>query len=175
MFSDPEKNVPYFGLTEGARVADFGSGSGAYALELAKRVGSTGMVYAVEVQQNLLERLARLAREAHAGNVKVLWGDVDKIGGSKLRDNSVDLVLIANVLFQSDAKYTLALEAKRVLRPGGKAVVIDWLGSFGQMGPPPERVIPVGEVNPIFEQAGFKFLNDFPAGANHYGLIFIKQ
>lgn len=175
MFSDPDQNVPYFGLREGMRVADFGAGSGAYTLAMAKRVGSTGYVYAVEVQQNLLERLASVAREARAPNVKVVWGDVDKQGGSKLRDQSVDLVLIANVLFQSDSRYTLALEAKRVLRPGGRVVVIDWLGSFGNLGPTPDRVITMGEARPIFEQAGFKFINEFPAGANHYGVIFLKQ
>lgn len=175
MFSDPEKNVPYFGLREGARVADFGAGSGVYTLAMAKRVGSTGLVYAVEVQQNLLERLANIAREAKATNIKVIWGDVDKVGGSKIRETSLDLVLIANALFQSDAKYTMALEVKRVLRPGGRVVVIDWLGSFDQLGPTPERVISLGEARPIFEQAGFKFINEFPAGANHYGLIFVKQ
>jgi ubiquinone/menaquinone biosynthesis C-methylase UbiE len=174
MFSDPEKNVPYFGLREGARVADFGAGSGAYTLAMAKRVGGTGQVYAVEVQQNLLERLANVAREAKTHNVKVVWGDVDKVGGSKLREQSVDLVLIANVLFQSDARYAMALEAKRVLRAGGRVVVIDWLGSFGNMGPTPDRVVTLGEARPIFEQAGFKFINEFPAGANHYGLIFVK-
>lgn len=175
MFSDPEKNVPFFGLREGARVADFGAGSGAYSLAMAKRVGTTGMVYAVEVQQSLLERITSEARSAKVGNLKVVWGDVDKLGGSKLADQSVDLVLLANILFQSDAKYTMLLEAKRILRPGGKVVVIDWLGSFGNLGPTPERVVTAGEAKPILEQAGLKYLSEFPAGAHHYGLIFVKQ
>lgn len=174
MFSDPEKNVPYFGLTEGARVADFGAGSGAYTLEMAKRVGSSGMVYAVEVQKDLLERLARELKAQHRHNVKVLWGDVDKVGGSKLSDGLLDAVLLANLLFQSDQKYTMILEAKRLLHTGGRAIVIDWLGSFNNLGPTPERVIRPDEVKKICDQAGLKFLNDFPAGANHYGLIFQK-
>ena len=174
MFSDPAKNVPYFGLAEGNRVADFGAGSGAYSLEMAKRVGSSGMVYALEVQKEVLERLAREAKAQKAHNLKVIWADVDKLGGSKLPDNSLDAVLLANVLFQSDQKYTMILEAKRILHAGGRVIIIDWSGSFNQLGPVPERVIKPEQVKEITAQAGLKFLNDFPAGANHYGLIFQK-
>ena len=174
MFSDPAENVKKFGLTEGARVADFGTGTGAYALALSQQVGHTGMVYAVEIQKDLLERLSKEIKQARAGNIKIVWGDVDKLGGSTLRDSSLDAVLIANVLFQSDAKYTLALEAKRVLQPGGRVIVIDWLGAGGQFSLPPERVVRAEEVKKIFAQAGFQFASEFPAGAQHYGLIFLK-
>lgn len=175
MFSDPSANVAHFGLQEGARVADFGTGSGAYALALSKKVGNTGMVYAVEIQKDLLERLSKEIRAARTGNIKIVWGNVDKLGGSTLRDASVDVVLIANVLFQSDQKYSMILEAKRVLRPGGRVVVIDWLGAGGQFSPPPERVVRPEEAKRIFAEARFQFTNEFPAGAQHYGLIFTKQ
>lgn len=174
MFSDPEKNVPYFGLREGARVADFGAGSGAYTLEMAKRVGHTGIIYAVEVQKELLDRLANEAKQKRVTNIKYLWGDVDKLGGSKLQDGSVDAVLLANILFQSEQKYSIFLEAKRVLKAEGKLIVIDWTDSFSNLGPNTEKIIKPEQVKEIATQAGLEFTENFPAGAHHYGLIFAK-
>lgn len=174
MFSDPEKNVPYFGLREGARVADFGAGSGAYTLAMAARVGNSGMVYAVEVQKELLDRLANEAKSRRVTNIKYLWGDVDKLGGSKLQDSSVDAVLLANILFQSEQKYSMFLEAKRILKADGKIIVIDWSDSFSNLGPNTEKIIKPDQVKEIATQAGFEFQENFPAGEHHYGLIFAK-
>ena len=62
MFSDPEKNIEQFSLGKGMHVADFGTGSGFYALAAAEAVGETGRVYAIDVQKDLLEKLKK---EAH--------------------------------------------------------------------------------------------------------------
>ncbi len=175
MFSDPAQNVAAFGLTEGMRVADFGTGSGAYALPMAERVGSTGRVYAIDIQNELLSRLDKLAREHRRGNIEIIWGNVEKQGGSKIGNQIIDLVLIANTLFQSDAKYTLALEAKRILVPKGRVVIIDWQDSYGGLGPPAELVVKPEQAKKIFEQAGFKHQTDFPPGTHHYGMILNKE
>jgi ubiquinone/menaquinone biosynthesis C-methylase UbiE len=97
---------------------------------------------------------------------------VEKLNGSTLAAASVDVVVAANVLFQTVGRYTLALEAKRVLRPGGRVAVVEWADSFNNLGPEASAVVPVEEAKKIFAEAGFKFANDFPAGAHHYGLMF---
>ncbi|MBI4136187.1 MAG: methyltransferase domain-containing protein [Candidatus Vogelbacteria bacterium] len=182
-FSDPKTVINHFNLTEGMTVADFGAGSGAYALAMARRVGATGRVYAIDVQKELLARLAReadlevrLPKGSLASriiNVEVIWGDLERAGGSTLADQSVDFVLVANLLFQVSAKYTLALEAKRILKPDGRLAVIDWQESFGGLGPPAPQVTRPEEAKKIMVQAGFLFLKDFPAGDHHYGLMFV--
>jgi ubiquinone/menaquinone biosynthesis C-methylase UbiE len=172
MFSDPNKNLNYFQLTPGLKVADFGAGSGVYTLAMSPLVGSGGAVYAVEVQKELLERLATEAKHRKLRNVQVVWGDIEKLHGTKLADHSVDLVVVANVLFQVTGRYTLALEAKRVLRPGGRVAVVEWSDSFNNLGPKAEAVVPATEAKKIFGEAGFQVVNDFPAGAHHYGIMF---
>ena len=172
MFSDPEKVVPYFGLVDGLAVADFGASIGHYALAMAKRVGDRGRVYAIDIQKDLLSRLESEAKQAGLRNIHIIWGNVEKSGGSKLANQSVDLVVMANLLFQSTARYSLALEAKRILRPTGRVAVVDWTDSFNNLGPTAEQVAKPDEVKIIFAQAGFVFLNDFPAGEHHYGLLF---
>ncbi|MBI2097659.1 MAG: methyltransferase domain-containing protein [Candidatus Vogelbacteria bacterium] len=174
-FSDPKTVINHFNLTEGMTVADFGAGSGAYALAMARRVGATGRVYAIDVQKELLARLSREAKSgqlANITNIEVIWSDLERAGGSKLADQSVDFVLVANLLFQVSAKYTLALEAKRILKPDGRLAVIDWQDSFGGLGPPESQVVRPEEVKKITTQAGFRCLKDFPAGDHHYGLLF---
>lgn len=171
-FSDPKIVINHFNLTEGMTVADFGAGSGAYALAMARRVGRSGRVYAIDVQKELLARLGRAAKTANIVNIEVIWGDLERAGGSKLKDQSVDFVLLANILFQAKAKYSLVLEAKRILKPAGRLAVIDWQDSFGQLGPPPAAVVKPEEAKRILAQAGFQPVKEFPAGDHHYGLIF---
>lgn len=172
-FADPAQNVSHFGFADNLTVADFGAGGGAYALALARRLRD-GKVYAIEIQKELLEKLAAEGRAAQLNNLEVIWGDIEKLGGTKLADGSVDGVLISNVLFQTPAAYSIALEAKRILRPGGLVVVIDWSDSFGGLGPPAEAVVSAAKVEEIFTSAGFKLLGDFTAGPHHWGRRFRK-
>jgi ubiquinone/menaquinone biosynthesis C-methylase UbiE len=175
MFSNPRANVADLGLIPGMVVADFGAGVGNYALEMARTVGAGGKVYAIEVQKDLLERLAREAKSQHLLNLEVIWGNVEKPGGTKLKDQAVSVVVMANVLFQTDAKYSMALEAKRILRTGGRVVLIDWSGSFGGIGPRADQVVSKDEAKRIFAEAGLQLQAEFSAGEHHYGLIFIKS
>ena len=59
-FSEPKKNLERFGLEEGMRVADFGSGSGHYTLAASELVGESGLVYAIEIQQLLLKKVKNI-------------------------------------------------------------------------------------------------------------------
>ena len=63
---------------------------------------------------------------------------------------------------------------KRVLRPGGKAVVIDWTESFGGLGPQPSDVVEQKEAERLFNENGFTTETSFDAGDHHYGVIFRK-
>jgi ubiquinone/menaquinone biosynthesis C-methylase UbiE len=124
MFSAPEKNIEQLGLKANEIVADFGAGSGAYTIAAAKALKGTGKVYAVEVQKELLTTIENACRDAHLSNVGYIWGDIEKSGGSKLRESSVDVVIVSNVLFQASEKKAVLDEARRVLRHGGRLVVI---------------------------------------------------
>ena len=171
-FADPQQNISNFHLKEGMKVADFGAGVGAYSFALAKRVGGKGRVYAIDVQKDLINKLRNDARAQNLYNVEVVWGNLDEPNGTKLASQSVDAVLISNVLFQSEHRQAMLLEAKRVLKPGGELMIIDWSGSFGGIGPAPDHIIPQPKTQEMAESAGFKFANSFFAGEHHYGLLF---
>ncbi len=175
MFSDPLKNIEKCSIQPGMEIADFGSGSGHYTLAASKALMATGRVYAIDIQQELLSKLKNSATREGLYNVEVIWGDIDKVKGTKLRDSSIDLVLLSNILFQLKDKKAVVEEVKRVLRPAGRAMVVDWEDSFGGIGPKPEAVITKKTTEELFESIGFHTDKEFDAGSHHYGFIFKKM
>ncbi len=172
MFSNPQHNIEQFALGDDMRVADFGTGSGAYALAAARAVGGDGKVYAIDVRQENLSRLQKEAESARLHNIEVLRGDLEKLGGSGLRDGAVDAVIISNILFQVKDKKAFVKEAHRVLAPGGRMLVVDWAQSFGGAGPAADAVVREEEAKTLVLDEGFLYIKSIDAGAYHYGLVF---
>lgn len=170
-FSQPKESVLQLGLHEGMKVADLGSGSGHYAQAAAAIVGHSGRVYAVEVREDMLRHITESAHQAHRGIIEPLWGDIEKPGGTGLRDRSMDAVILANVLFQVEHRQGLVAEIQRVLKPGGKLLVIDWAGSYGGMGPTPAEVVTERAAEELFIGAGFHKVKSFRSGPHHYALV----
>lgn len=175
MFSDPNHTIEQFELQSGARVADFGAGSGALAFIAARAVGEAGRVYTIEVQKELLERLKSEARAERLHNVEALWGDIERSNGTHLKPATVDAVLVSNVLFQAEDKPGLIAEANRILKPGGRLLLVDWSESFGGMGPQPAAVVPETAARELFLRGGFSLVKGINAGEHHYGMIFRKM
>jgi len=171
MFSDPASNLSKLGLTDGMRLVDLGAGSGFYSLEAAKRVGASGRVYAVDVIKDLLERLRSVGASQGLRNIEVIWGNIEKIGGTKIKEGIADRVVASNVLFQVKNQDEFVLEIKRILKPGGKALVVDW-SDVSALGP--KTVVSANQARMLFEKAGFKMEQSFGAGDHHYGMVFTR-
>ena len=109
MFTNPEQNILHLGLTEGMRVADFGAGTGFYSKACSPKVGYSGKVYAIEVQKDLVKKLESEIKQWGFSNIECIWGDIERRGGTKIADRSMDAVIISNVLFQAEDKLGLIL------------------------------------------------------------------
>lgn len=171
-FADPKGNVLQLGLREGMKVADLGAGSGHYTLAAAAAVGHDGRVYAVDVQEDVLKHVLDMAHRRGLRNVEMVWGDIENRGGTKLRDHAMDAVIVSNVLFQIGHKQNLVQEALRILKPGGKLLLVDWAGAYGGMGPHPAEVVSEHAAEELFITGGFHKVKDFRAGAHHYAIVF---
>jgi ubiquinone/menaquinone biosynthesis C-methylase UbiE len=174
MFVNPKETLERIGISSGLFVADFGAGSGHWSLALARMVGEEGVVFAIDIQRELLTRLQAQAREQGINNIRIITGDLDEIGGSKLRDVQADVVVAANILFQIEEKGKFIDEVKRVLKSKGRFFLVDWGESFGGMGPSEEAVIPKEKARTLIERAGLEFVEDVKSGAHHYGILFRK-
>jgi ubiquinone/menaquinone biosynthesis C-methylase UbiE len=173
-FVRPEEVVKSFGLEPGMAVADFGCGSGHYTIAAAKLVSETGTIYAIDVQKDLLEAVKSLAGINNLKNVEIIWADLEKLQGSRLDNDSVDFVIISNILFQAENRSQIAKEAFRILKNNGKIAVIEWLESFGGLGPRPEDIVSRDNCKKIFIKEGFVLDREFDPGEYHYGMIFHK-
>lgn len=172
MFSNPIQNLSHISIDHGMSVVDIGAGSGYYTIEIAKKVGSGGRVYAIDVQRDILERIKNSGATLGLRNIEVIWANAEKIGGTKLRESCADRVILSNVLFQIEKPEDLALELRRILKPNGKLLVVDW-GGQGAMSP--KKIVPAATAQLLFEKAHFILEESFDAGDHHYGLVFKKQ
>ncbi len=154
------------------KVGDFGAGSGHYSRAAAAIVGHGGKVYAIDIQEDVLKHLKLNTHEQHQRILETVWGDIEKPGGTHLRDASLDAVLLANTLFQVENRFGLLAEIRRVLKSGGKLMVVDWAGSYSGMGPAQKHIVPEHEAEDFFINGGFHKVKSFRAGPHHYGILF---
>jgi ubiquinone/menaquinone biosynthesis C-methylase UbiE len=171
-FADPKENMLQLGLRDGMKVGDLGVGSGHYALAAAAAVAPGGHVYAVDIQEDVLSHMKDSAQRAGRRNIDAIWGDVEKPGGTKLRDQYLDAAVMSNTLFQLAHPEQAVAEARRILKPGGKLLLIDWAGAYGGMGPDPRHVVPEHKAEELFITGGFHKVRSMRAGPHHYGIIF---
>lgn len=171
-FSEPRQVVLQLGLREGMKVADLGAGSGHYSAAAAAIVNPGGKVYAVEILEDLHKYIKEQVHERHQHAVEPVWGDIERLGGTRLRDQSIDAAILANVLFQVENRFGVLAELKRIVKPGAKLLVVDWAGPYGGMGPVAERVVPERDAEDLFINGGFHKERNLRAGPHHYGIIF---
>ena len=175
MFMDPAKTLAACNLQTTDTVADFGAGSGFVARAAALFVPS-GQVFAIEINRDIVARLTRDIAENNIKNIHPLWGDIEVAGGSQLKESSANFLILSNILFQLDDKNGCIAEAVRVLKPGGRLLVVDWTESFGGMGPAPHHVFTQDLAEALLVRAGFiKLSESIPSGEHHYGVLFKKQ
>jgi len=160
------KNIP---LKEDMIACDFGSGSGGWAIPLAKEL-KAGMVYAIDILEEAVSALNGKVSSLQLFNIKTIVGDIES--GVKMKDDYFDLVLITNLLFQIDNKQFVLEEAKRVLKPDGMALIVDWKKE-APVGSKEGRVS-LDDVVSIGEKAGFKKEKEIPSGNFHWGLLLRK-
>ncbi len=173
-FLNPNKIVFEFGLREGMNAADFGCGAGYFTILMAKIVGETGRVAALDVVETALDSVKTKATAASVENIQTIRTDLEVVGSSGLADEYQDFVLLANILFQSSKKELIIREGIRVLKKGGHLVIIDWDKGTNGFGPPDDLRTDQNKMRFMAVAEGLVFSKDIDAGSFHYGIVFNK-
>jgi SAM-dependent methyltransferase len=114
------------GITSGKSVADIGAGSGWFTVRAAKRVGGTGLVYAVDINSEAIRYIAQRGAKEKLQNIKTILSKPDD---PLLPPNSVDAVLLLKTYHEVAHPVELLRNLRPALRPGAKVGVIDRNGN----------------------------------------------
>lgn len=163
--------LEHLDLKESMTGAEFGCGSAAFALALAKKLRK-GRVYALDIQEEKLSALKGALAHENINNVVTVLCDLEVVGGSKLSDNALDVVLMPNVLFQAENKEAMVKEAVRVLKPSGQLLIVDWFKHAPHS--PKEGIASPDQVKKIGQTLGLSLAKEFAAGDYHFALLFQK-
>ncbi len=174
-FLNPDVLVGQFGIVSGMQVADFGSGAGHIGLIVAQRVGPDGKVTALDILEDKLDSTRSQAKAMGLENIETVRANLEVLGSTGLSEGSQDMVILANILFQSSKKEDILKEAIRVIKPEGKIIVVEWKKGVGGFGPPDNYRTAEMELMSLFSAVGYLNVASLDAGQFHYGMIFKKS
>lgn len=162
-------------VSDEMKLADFGCGSsGHFVFPAADAIGKNGKVYAVDILRTALESISRRAKQENLSNVKAVWSDIEIFGATKIEANSIDAGLLINTLYQSRKRSEIMREVIRMIKKGGKLVVVEWKNTNSLFGPPVDERVKRDLLNIAAKKLGLQLEEEFEAGNYHYGLMFIK-
>lgn len=162
-------------LELGYQVADMGcGGAGYFTIPAARLVGSRGKVYAVDILKSALEGVTSKAKLENLTNIETCWSDVERVGATKIPASTLDAALLVNIMFQSRKNSEMLKEVNRLLKSGGKLLVVDWKVSATPFGPPLDNRVPPQQLTKLAATTGYQIEKEFEAGPYHYGLLFVK-
>lgn len=172
-FLDPKQILAYANIEPGSTVADFGCGNGFYPVAVGSIVGENGTVYAVDLKNESLEATVSAAKQEGLKNIYTIRHDLEK-PGLDIEENSCDAVVLAGIMHLSKLQKNVLRETYRVLKTGGKAIVIEWKKEHLPFGPNINSRISESQMSEMLANSGFRFEREIPADAFHYALIFVK-
>jgi ubiquinone/menaquinone biosynthesis C-methylase UbiE len=166
----PAEIIGRLELKPGATVADVGAGTGFFAIPLAELLGPAGAVYAVDLQDEMLDILAeKLSRRTPSLHLVLKRGEALRTG---LPNRSCDLVFMANLWHELDDHKAVLRESSRILRPQGRLAIVDWRHDCPPPpGPPAEHRLVMNNVVTLLQQSGWKVQHSGPVAAYSYMII----
>lgn len=157
-------------LEAGRVLADIGSGPGFFSLRAARRVGTAGKVYAVDVQPAMVQRVREQAQAQGLSQVEALQSEENRV---PLPDGAADAALVAMVLHEAEDQVAFLREVRRVVRPGGRIAIIEWNKVEMEMGPPLHERMDAQEVRSRTGAAGYPAPQPIAAGEHFHGHLHI--
>jgi ubiquinone/menaquinone biosynthesis C-methylase UbiE len=170
----PREIAQQFALAPNSKVADFGSGAGDFSLAVAQLIQPSGKVFAIDVMESAHQSLRSKYKIQGITNIELILTNLETETGSTLPVESMDQVMIHNILFQITNKAQLIQEASRILKPEGTLIVIEWSMS-SPIGPSKSIRLPEREVLSLIQNNGFSIDRKLDTGIYHYGYIFTKN
>lgn len=171
-YQKPHEVMAALGLREGEIVADIGAGSGYFTFRLARHVGDKGKVYAVDTNPDMIIHINRRIRDMQVKNVVALLAASDD---PLLMDASIDRFFICDTWHHISSKEQYLALMKRMLKPGGQIIMIDFQKKELPVGAPMEMKIAREDLIRQMEANGFKIAQEHTFLPYQYFLVFTAK
>jgi arsenite methyltransferase len=122
-WQQPQRVMTALNVRPGDQVADLGSGGGYFTFRLAEAVGPAGKVYAVDVDPDMVDLIAKRAKQETASNIDPILAKPDD---PLLPKTGVDLIFTSNTYHHIDNRIAYLSNLRKYLRPGGRIAIIDF-------------------------------------------------
>jgi ubiquinone/menaquinone biosynthesis C-methylase UbiE len=171
-YEQPERVLDSLKIVPGTSVADIGAGVGYFSLRIAKRVGLSGKVIAVDVQPKMLELLKANRDRERLSNIELVLGtETDP----RLSPQSVDLILMVDVYHEFQYPEEMMAGIHQALRPSGRLVLVEYRGEDPTVPIKPEHKMTVQQVLKEIEPMGFRLKERLDFLPWQHILIFEKE
>jgi len=130
----PDQIMDALAIADGSAVADIGAGAGWFTIHLARRVGPNGIVYAQDVQRQMLEAIRRRVAREGLQNVETRLG---ADSAPNLPSGALDAVLVVDVYPEVENRVTFLRNLAASLKPGGRLGIVNYKPGRGGPGPAP--------------------------------------
>ena len=168
----PEEVLKAMAIKQGETIADIGAGSGYFAFRFARQVGDSGRVYAVDINSDMVLFMNRKIRDLKLRNVSTVLSAPDD---PLLVDNSINRFFICNTWHHVQNRLNYLTLIKKILRPGGQIIVLDYHKRELPVGPPPEMKMAREDVIKEMESGGFKLAQEHTFLPYQYFLVFTAK
>lgn len=168
---EPDKALEIIGIASGEAVADIGAGSGYFTLRLSNLVGSTGHVYAVDIQEGMLRIIQQKLEQNQIDNVSLVLGSQ---GSPGLEEASLDLALMVDVYHELAEPQILLQQLYLALKPGGRLVLLEYRAEDPEIPILPLHKMSVADAKLEVEHEGFKLTTVNEDLPSQHVLIFTK-
>lgn len=155
-WQQPGRIMDALGIGDGSVVADIGAGGGWFTIRLARRVGPNGIVYAEDVQRQMIESIERRVQREALRNVQIVLGTTED---PRLPAGALDAALIVDAYHEMNDRVPLLRNLARSLKPNGRLGIVDFRLDGGGPGPPLEERIAPDLVTEEASQAGLRLLS----------------
>ncbi|OGV95471.1 MAG: hypothetical protein A3I04_03890 [Nitrospinae bacterium RIFCSPLOWO2_02_FULL_39_110] len=165
----PKKVVDYLAIRDGDVIADIGAGSGYFSVLLSKRVGDSGRIYAVDIENEMIEYIEKRAKKERLNNIKTI---LSKSDDPLLLESSIDLIFICDTYHHIEGRDNYLKILKKVLKKNGRLAIVDFHVVDTPVGPPLNIRISKDKIMGEILKAGFKLEADYYFLPYQYFLIF---
>ncbi|WP_390630801.1 class I SAM-dependent methyltransferase [Roseiconus lacunae] len=145
-------------LKTGMVVCDLGCGNGYWTLPMARAVGEEGLVYAVDIQQEMLQELGQRAARFKIENIRPTLGQIDD---PKLPQNEIDLLLMVDVYHEFSHPQSMLWEIRRSLKPNGTVALLEYREEDPNVPIKPLHKMSKIQIMKEYEANGFKLVKEY--------------